>query len=134
MNFSKESARAKSVWFDDCNIWISLVDGRQLSVPKAYFPNLENASASDLERSRSSASRIPFSCRRMAFSSLRSIRTRNSTDFVASVSKKAFCFSTMACSPMVLGSHIAALPFLLFPPIFRPRRAVLLLLYTIPEK
>lgn len=48
MNFSKESARAKSVWFDDCNIWISLVDGRQLSVPKAYFPNLENASASDL--------------------------------------------------------------------------------------
>lgn len=48
MNFSKESARAKSVWFDDCNIWILLVDGRQLSVPKAYFPNLENASALDL--------------------------------------------------------------------------------------
>ncbi len=44
----KENPRAKSVWFDDCNIWISLVDGRQLSVPKAYFPSLENASESDL--------------------------------------------------------------------------------------
>lgn len=48
MNFSKENARAKTVWFDNYNMWISLVDGRQLSIPKAYFPNLENAKDSDL--------------------------------------------------------------------------------------
>ena len=49
MNFSKENARAKSVWFDDSNIWISLVDGRQLSVPKAYFPKLDNAAKLELD-------------------------------------------------------------------------------------
>ena len=48
MNFSKENARAKQVWFDDSNIWISLVDGRQLSVPKAYFPKLDNAAKLEL--------------------------------------------------------------------------------------
>ena len=49
MNFSKENAKAKSVWFDDYNMWISLIDGRQLSVPKSYFPSFENASQSDLQ-------------------------------------------------------------------------------------
>ena len=49
MNFSKENAKAKSVWFDDYNMWISLTDGRQLSVPKSYFPSFENASQSDLQ-------------------------------------------------------------------------------------
>ena len=44
----KENARAKSVWFDDSNIWISLVDGKQLSVPKTYFPKLDSATSSEL--------------------------------------------------------------------------------------
>lgn len=36
-------ARAKEVWFDADNLWIALMDGRQLSVPLAYFPRLLNA-------------------------------------------------------------------------------------------
>lgn len=48
MNFLKENARAKTVWFDDCNMWISLIDGRQLSIPKVYFTAFENASEADL--------------------------------------------------------------------------------------
>lgn len=43
MSFSKENARAKKVWFDDLNMWILFEDGRQLSVPKMYFENLNNA-------------------------------------------------------------------------------------------
>lgn len=49
MNFSKENARAKKVWFDDYNMWITLIDGRQLSIPKAYFPSLANADESELQ-------------------------------------------------------------------------------------
>jgi hypothetical protein len=37
-------ARANKVWFDSNNMWVLLVDGRQLSVPLAYFPRLLNAS------------------------------------------------------------------------------------------
>jgi hypothetical protein len=48
MNFSMENARAKKIWFDETNLWIFLIDGRQLSIPKAYFPKLENASQNDL--------------------------------------------------------------------------------------
>ncbi|MBQ7158231.1 MAG: DUF2442 domain-containing protein [Treponema sp.] len=44
MNFSIENVRAKKVWFDENNLWLLLVDGRQLSVPKIYFPRLKNAS------------------------------------------------------------------------------------------
>ncbi len=35
MNFLKENARAKKVWFDKDNMWLMLIDGRQL-----YAPNL----------------------------------------------------------------------------------------------
>lgn len=49
MNFLKENARAKKVWFDKDNMWLMLIDGRQLSVPKAYFSSLLNASESALE-------------------------------------------------------------------------------------
>lgn len=49
MNFSKENARAKKVWFDDYNMWIALIDGRQLSIPKAYFPSLANVDESELQ-------------------------------------------------------------------------------------
>lgn len=49
MNFSKEKARARCVWFDENNLWIALVDGRQLSVPRIYFPRLDGAALSELE-------------------------------------------------------------------------------------
>lgn len=37
-------ARAQKVWFDEYNMWIMFTDGRQMSVPLAYFPRLHNAS------------------------------------------------------------------------------------------
>ncbi len=37
-------ASASKVWFDDENLWVLLRDGRQLSVPLAYFPRLLKAS------------------------------------------------------------------------------------------
>ena len=49
MNFSRKNARAKKVWFDENNLWLALVDGRQLSVPRMYFPRLDAASTSELE-------------------------------------------------------------------------------------
>ena len=49
MNFSRENARAKKVWFDENNLWVALVDGRQLSVPRMYFPRLDDASIPELE-------------------------------------------------------------------------------------
>ena len=49
MNFSRENARAKKVWFDENNLWVALVDGRQLSVPRMYFPRLDAASIPELE-------------------------------------------------------------------------------------
>lgn len=48
MNFSKENAKAKKVWFDDLNMWILFEDGRQLSVPKVYFESLKQASEEQL--------------------------------------------------------------------------------------
>ena len=36
-------AKASKVWFDDDNMWVALNDGRQLSIPLAYFPRLLNA-------------------------------------------------------------------------------------------
>lgn len=37
------STLAKSVHFDDAMMWVSLVDGRQLGVPLAFFPRLLQA-------------------------------------------------------------------------------------------
>jgi hypothetical protein len=37
------SVSAEKVWCDDNNLWVSLRDGRQLSVPLAYFPRLLKA-------------------------------------------------------------------------------------------
>ena len=37
---------AAKVWFDENSLWVGLRDGRQLSVPLAYFPRLLKASAS----------------------------------------------------------------------------------------
>ena len=38
-------ASAIKVWFDEYNMWVSLSDGRQLSIPLEYFPRLLKASA-----------------------------------------------------------------------------------------
>ena len=43
MNISMSEAQAFKVWFDDENLWVSLRDGRQVSVPLAYFPRLLKA-------------------------------------------------------------------------------------------
>ena len=43
MNTSNFDAKATRVWFDETNLWVSLHDGRQLSVPLAYFPRLLKA-------------------------------------------------------------------------------------------
>ncbi len=34
---------AKSVSFDETNMWVGLADGRKLAVPLAYFPRLLHA-------------------------------------------------------------------------------------------
>ena len=39
------STSAKSVRFDDGNMWVDLHDGRTLSVPLAWFPRLLHAQA-----------------------------------------------------------------------------------------
>ena len=36
-------AKATKVWFDEDSMWLLLADGRQLSVPLAYFPRLLHA-------------------------------------------------------------------------------------------
>jgi hypothetical protein len=43
-------ARASKIWFDEDNMWLNLSDGRQLSVPLAYFPRLHNAT--ELQRAK----------------------------------------------------------------------------------
>ncbi|MBP5465311.1 MAG: DUF2442 domain-containing protein [Treponema sp.] len=50
MSFSAENARAQKVWFDEHNLWLLLKDGRQLSVPRVYFPLLNDAQPSVLEQ------------------------------------------------------------------------------------
>ncbi len=42
-------AAANRVWFDEDNLWLELTDGRQLSVPLAYFPRLRSATAKQRE-------------------------------------------------------------------------------------
>ncbi len=44
MNILVKPVSASRVWFDEDNLWVSLHDGRQLSVPLSYFPRLLNAS------------------------------------------------------------------------------------------
>ena len=44
------AAAANSIWFDEANIWLELTDGRQLSVPLAYFPRLLHATKEALQR------------------------------------------------------------------------------------
>lgn len=50
MDLFKINARATKVWFDDSSMWISLVDGRILAVPKMWFPNLNHATDEQLEK------------------------------------------------------------------------------------
>jgi hypothetical protein len=44
MNASREVPRARRIWFDDENLWVELMDSRQLGVPLTYFPKLLKAS------------------------------------------------------------------------------------------
>ena len=44
-----ENAIAQKIWFDENNLWILLIDGRQLSIPKSYFPILNEAKPEALE-------------------------------------------------------------------------------------
>lgn len=41
---------AKKIWFDRGNMWVGLTDGRQLSIPLAYFPRLLNATPEQREK------------------------------------------------------------------------------------
>jgi hypothetical protein len=43
MNTSTLEPLAKKVSFDADNMWVKLVDGRQIGVPLAYFPRLAKA-------------------------------------------------------------------------------------------
>ncbi|MCG9873277.1 MAG: DUF2442 domain-containing protein [Leptospiraceae bacterium] len=43
-------AKAQKIWFDEDNLWISLYDGRTLSVPLAYFPRLRKATKEQLSK------------------------------------------------------------------------------------
>ncbi len=43
MSVSALEASATKLWFDADNLWVLLADGRQLSVPLAYFPRLLKA-------------------------------------------------------------------------------------------
>ncbi len=44
MNSLGLEGKAAKVWFDENNLWLLFHDGRQLSVPLAYFPRLTKAS------------------------------------------------------------------------------------------
>ncbi|MCR8640275.1 hypothetical protein BEN44_17025 [Leptospira interrogans serovar Ricardi] len=47
---SVSEAKAQRIWFDEDNLWLSLYDGRTLSVPLAYFPKLRKANKEQLEK------------------------------------------------------------------------------------
>ena len=49
MSSLKNDARADKIWFDEYNLWVLFTDGRQLSVPLAYFPRLQKANIQQLE-------------------------------------------------------------------------------------
>ena len=50
MHTSEAVAAAKRVWFDNENMWLELTDGRQLSVPLAYFPRLLHATSEQCQK------------------------------------------------------------------------------------
>lgn len=50
MNTLSLEALAKSVSFDSDNMWVELVDGRELGIPLAYFPRLAKATQSQRKK------------------------------------------------------------------------------------
>lgn len=50
MSILDEKAKAQKVWFADNSMWISMVDGRVLAVPLAWFPVLERADEEQLQK------------------------------------------------------------------------------------
>lgn len=45
-------AKATDLWFSDHKLFVLLNDGREIGVPLEWFPNLEGASAEDLQQWR----------------------------------------------------------------------------------
>ncbi len=41
----RKSTNATNIWFDDLKMYISLEDGRELSIPIDWFPSLRDATA-----------------------------------------------------------------------------------------
>ena len=50
MNIFSDVARARRIWFDDENLWVELMDARQIGVPLAYFPRLLKATPEQRNR------------------------------------------------------------------------------------
>jgi hypothetical protein len=50
MNSFELEPKANKVWFDENNLWVGLRDGRQLSIPLAYFPRLLKATSEQRSR------------------------------------------------------------------------------------
>lgn len=50
MSISAVEPAATRVWCDEDNLWVALADGRQLSVPLAYFPRLMHATAEERQK------------------------------------------------------------------------------------
>lgn len=50
MNISDDRPRARRVWCDDDNLWVELMDGRQIGVPLAYFPRLLDATSAQRQQ------------------------------------------------------------------------------------
>ncbi len=50
MDFSLNNARAQKVWCDTENLWLLLLDGRQLSIPLIFFPRLAVADSESLSK------------------------------------------------------------------------------------
>ena len=48
MDFSFNNSYAVRVWSDDNNLWLLLVDGRQLSIPIVCFQRLKNATSEQI--------------------------------------------------------------------------------------
>ena len=48
MNSFGDNVQAIKVWFDEDSMWVSLKDGRILSVPKVWFPAFEGAAPDEL--------------------------------------------------------------------------------------
>lgn len=47
-DFSLNNTKAQKGWTDNDNLWLLLIDGRQLSLPLIFFPRLSKATIEEL--------------------------------------------------------------------------------------